>query len=208
MNDRKNVLTTGDVARICNVAPRTVSKWFDSGQLRGYRIPGSKDRRIPLNQLIRFMQAHGIPIDGLESGRTKFLILDTDREWCNTVRRVLSQDPSFEVSFADSAFEAGVLAGEVKPHALVVDVDDCGTSPKVLCQFVRSHPVLNGVLLIGTGMHLSEPRGQELLQAGFHAYLSKPYEIGALVRTLESRSTNGHSDSNLQVATLAPTGGT
>ena len=47
----KNVLTTGDVAKICNVAPRTVSKWFDSGQLKGYRIPGSKDRRIPLQRV-------------------------------------------------------------------------------------------------------------------------------------------------------------
>ena len=47
----KDVLTTGEVAKICNVAPRTVSKWFDSGALHGYRIPGSKDRRIPLNQL-------------------------------------------------------------------------------------------------------------------------------------------------------------
>ncbi|HUU19441.1 MAG TPA: hypothetical protein VMW72_19990 [Sedimentisphaerales bacterium] len=32
----KNVLMTGDVAKICNVAPRTVSKWFDNGQLKGY----------------------------------------------------------------------------------------------------------------------------------------------------------------------------
>ena len=44
----KDVLTTGEVAKICNVAPRTVSKWFDSGALHGYRIPGSKDRRIQL----------------------------------------------------------------------------------------------------------------------------------------------------------------
>ena len=42
----KDVLTTGDVARICNVASRTVSKWFDSGQLRGYRIPGSTGFRL------------------------------------------------------------------------------------------------------------------------------------------------------------------
>ena len=42
----KEVLTTGEVAKICNVAARTVSKWFDSGQIEGYRIPGSKDRRI------------------------------------------------------------------------------------------------------------------------------------------------------------------
>ena len=60
----KDVLTTGEVAKICNVAPRTVSKWFDTGVLKGYRIPGSKDRRIPVSQLIRFMKEHGIPFDG------------------------------------------------------------------------------------------------------------------------------------------------
>ncbi len=59
----KNVLTTGDVAKICNVAHRTVSKWFDSGILPGYRIPGSKDRRIPLEELIRFMKSHNIPLN-------------------------------------------------------------------------------------------------------------------------------------------------
>ena len=72
----KNVLTTGDVARICNVAPRTVSKWFDTGQLKGYRIPGSKDRRIPLNELIRFMQANNMPMESLPTGRIRVLMVD------------------------------------------------------------------------------------------------------------------------------------
>ncbi|MFN9969658.1 MAG: helix-turn-helix domain-containing protein, partial [Phycisphaerae bacterium] len=61
----KEVLTTGEVAKICNVAPRTVSKWFDSGSLKGYRIPGSRDRRIPTSELIRFMKAHNIPLEGI-----------------------------------------------------------------------------------------------------------------------------------------------
>ena len=47
------VFTTGQVAKICKVAPRTVSKWFDSGRLRGYRIPGSQDRRIPREYVAR-----------------------------------------------------------------------------------------------------------------------------------------------------------
>ncbi len=71
----KDVLTTGEVAKICNVASRTVSKWFDSGQLRGYRIPGSKDRRIPVSSLVKFMKSHGIPMDGLMSGSTRVLPL-------------------------------------------------------------------------------------------------------------------------------------
>src|SRR3712207_9067999 len=75
----KDVLTTGEVAKICSVAPRTVSKWFDSGALHGYRIPGSKDRRIPLNQLIRFMKQHGMPLNGLMTGCTRVLIRSEER---------------------------------------------------------------------------------------------------------------------------------
>src|SRR6478752_7170204 len=61
------VFTTGQVAKICKVAPRTVSKWFDSGRLKGYRIPGSQDRRIPREYLIRFLKEHGMPLGDLEA---------------------------------------------------------------------------------------------------------------------------------------------
>lgn len=61
----KGVLTTGQVSKICNVAPRTVCKWFDSGQLRGYRVPSSRSRRIPVPELIRFMKAHNMPTERL-----------------------------------------------------------------------------------------------------------------------------------------------
>src|SRR5215468_6249284 len=76
----KDVLTTGEVAKICNVAPRTVSKWFDSGALKGYRIPGSKDRRIPAAQLMRFMKEHGIPFDVVGGGKIRVLVVDDDAE--------------------------------------------------------------------------------------------------------------------------------
>jgi excisionase family DNA binding protein len=58
-----NVFTTGQVAQICNVASRTANKWFDKGLLKGYRIPGSRDRRVPSKELKRFMKAHNIPLD-------------------------------------------------------------------------------------------------------------------------------------------------
>ncbi len=56
------ILTIGQCAKICKVAPRTVSKWFDSGRLKGYRIPGSQDRRVPQVYLVKFMNEHGLPI--------------------------------------------------------------------------------------------------------------------------------------------------
>jgi two-component system response regulator RpaA len=63
MAKANNVFSTGDVAQICNVAPRTVCIWFDKGLLKGYRIPGSKDRRIPVKELKRFMKDNNIPMD-------------------------------------------------------------------------------------------------------------------------------------------------
>ena len=86
----KDVLTTGEVAKICSVAPRTVSKWFDSGALTGYRIPGSKDRRIPLNQLIRFMKQHGMPLNGLMTGSTRVLIVDNEQDIVETLNEIYS----------------------------------------------------------------------------------------------------------------------
>ena len=52
----KKVFTTGQVAKICKVAPRTVSKWFDSGRLRGYRIPGSQDRPQMIGALAKILR--------------------------------------------------------------------------------------------------------------------------------------------------------
>jgi two-component system response regulator RpaA len=50
-----STLTTGAIARLCNVAPRTVSKWIDSGELKGHRLPGCQDRRVTREDLIAFM---------------------------------------------------------------------------------------------------------------------------------------------------------
>jgi len=61
--DNDVVFTTGQIAKICEVAPRTVGKWFDSGELKGFRIPYSQDRRIPGNNLETFLKKNGMPLD-------------------------------------------------------------------------------------------------------------------------------------------------
>ena len=63
----KNVLTTGDVAKICNVATGTVSAWFKAGQLVGYKMPGSTHRGISIRELTHFIKKHNIPIEAIPS---------------------------------------------------------------------------------------------------------------------------------------------
>ena len=189
MGPRKTVLTTGEVAKICNVAPRTVSKWFDSGQLRGYRIPGSKDRRIPVEQLIRFMRGHGIPLNGLDSGRRRVLIIDADAMLCETLRTALSRD-GYEVTAAGSALEAGAAAHDMNPHVVIVDVSLRDVSARTVSRFFRSTAGLQPPRLIGVAKGLNEAQGQALLQDGFDAYLSKPFDARSLVGLMENAAAS------------------
>jgi uncharacterized protein (TIGR02996 family)/excisionase family DNA binding protein len=66
---QRRVFTTGDVAKMVQVSPRTVCKWFDSGRLRGYRLPGSQDRRIPREQLVHFLKQHCMELGVLDPER-------------------------------------------------------------------------------------------------------------------------------------------
>jgi two-component system response regulator RpaA len=59
-------LTTGDVSKICSVASRTVGKWMDKNLLAGYRLPGSQDRRIPVDSLLAFLIKHDMPVEPLK----------------------------------------------------------------------------------------------------------------------------------------------
>jgi len=187
MVSHKKVLTTGEVARICNVAPRTVSKWFDAGQLRGYRIPGSKDRRIPVDQLVRFMRAHGIPLNGLESGRTRLLVLDGDAAFCESLRDALLRDGGFEVATATSALEAGAAAADFKPHVIIVDVALADVTPRGMIRFARGLAQAPGPCLIGIGRGLGDAQGQALLQEGFEGFLNKPFDARTLIRLVEAK---------------------
>ena len=178
---RKDVLTTGEVAKICKVAPRTVSKWFDSGQLRGYRIPGSRDRRIPVEQLIKFMKAHGMPLDGLETGQTRVLIIEPEPDLAELLQTALTDQADYEVKVAHSAFEAGAVVSDFAPHVILVDTATPDINPQAMIRFLRANPDLQDARLVAVGTGMDEAQKQHWLQQGFHACLGKPFEIKQII---------------------------
>ncbi len=119
---RRDILTTGQVARYCRVAPRTVSKWFDSGKLKGYRIPGSHDRRIPTNALLKFMRDHNMPTADLVGDLVaRVLLVTQDDVFASELRATLKDRQTYEVVVAGDAFAAGLAVGERAPQAVVID---------------------------------------------------------------------------------------
>ncbi len=197
MRSRKTVLTTGEVAKICNVAPRTVSKWFDAGHLRGYRIPGSKDRRIPLEHLVRFMRAHGIPLNGVDRGCTRVLVFDADPAIREAIRTSLTEENGFEVATAATALEAGAAAHDLQPHVVIADVALPDAAPRTITRFVHSLSTPHMTCLIGMGRGMTEPEGQALLQVGFDGYLSTPFDTQTLIRMIEQKTSPDFATENV-----------
>ncbi len=185
MNNKKDVLTTGEVAKICNVAPRTVSKWFDSGQLRGYRIPGSKDRRIPLDQLVRFMQAHNMPLNGLDGANTRILIADTNVELSQSLAEALCHDERFDVKVAECGFDAGIMAEQFRPHMVMLDVMLEDVNPKKICKIIHENPELQGTRIVAITSELTDGEKQALLQQGFDGLLTRPFDVSKVVQCIE-----------------------
>jgi len=183
-NIHKDVLTTGEIAKICNVAPRTVAKWFDQGNLKGYRIPGSRDRRVPIEQLVRFLQDNGMPLGWLETGHKRILLLCDDREWSRSLSELLTDRSGYSVQTAFCCFEAGVLAGLAAPQAIVVDVGMPQVAPASFVHTIRAVPQLKGTKLIAFSTRMDDGLGHAMLQQGYGAYLKKPFEIANLIAQL------------------------
>jgi excisionase family DNA binding protein len=186
MARNKDVLTTGEVARICKVAPRTVTKWFDSGQLRGYRIPGSKDRRIPVNQLMRFLRQNNMPLDGmLHFTKTRILIVDDEAEIVDMLRDLLSQQTTYDVQVARNGFEAGLAAERIKPHVILLDINLGDINGREVCKIVRMNPELQMTKVLAMSGQLTDEEAKALLTQGFEGFLKKPFTIQQVIQAIE-----------------------
>jgi len=181
----KDVLTTGEVAKICNVAPRTVSKWFDSGALHGYRIPGSKDRRIPLTQLIRFMKQHGMPLNGLMTGQTRVMIVDEEADIVEVLEKILEDEAKYDVEVARSGFDAGVIAEKFRPHVILLDLHLKGIDAPLVAKHVKSNPDLQLTKVIAMSGTMTEEATKGLTPQGFDGFLRKPFHVRQVIEAIE-----------------------
>jgi excisionase family DNA binding protein len=177
----KSVFTTGEAAKVCKVSQQTIIRCFDAGQLKGFRVPGSRFRRIPRSDLFHFMKENGIPTDALESGKRKLLIVDDDEELVELITDVFDRDTRFEMRTANNGFDAGMLVKEYHPDLIVLDVMLPDINGKEVCQRVRGDTAMDDVRIVCISGMVEEDKVRDLRAAGADDFMRKPFEIEALV---------------------------
>ncbi len=177
----KTVFTTGEAAKICKVSQQTIIRCFDSGQLKGFRVPGSRFRRIPRHELFMFMRDNGIPTDALESGKRKVLIVDDDQELVDLMVDVLERDGRFEIRAVNNGFDAGMMVKDYHPDLIVLDVMLPDINGKEVCQRVRNDKTMDDVRIICISGLVEADKIEELRVAGANDFMQKPFEVEKLL---------------------------
>jgi two-component system, OmpR family, response regulator len=177
----KTVFTTGEAAKICKVSQQTIIRCFDNGTLKGFRVPGSRFRRIPRDQLFAFMKDNGIPTDALESGKRKVLIVDDDQELVDLMVDLFDRDGRFDIRTANNGFDAGMLVKEFRPDLVVLDVMLPDINGREVCQRVRSDHTLEAVKIICISGMVEQDKVAELRASGANDFLQKPFAVEKLL---------------------------
>lgn len=179
------VFTTGQVAKKCKVGRGMVVQWFDSGRLRGYRVPGSKNRRIPREYLIRFLKEHGMPLGDLEDeAMARVLIVSQDVAMTDALRQELPFERSFRVSVVADAFSAGIEVEILRPDCVIVDFAIGKTEALMICQNLRRNPAFSDVIVVAL-IPACENRARIDLSSVNESF-KKPFDLGLFAERLKT----------------------
>jgi len=177
----KRIFTTGEAAEVCKVSQQTIIRCFDSGRLGGFRVPGSKFRRIPRAELVKFMKANGIPTLNLEGGSKRILVVDDDKPILDMLQEILSKNENYEVRLCSTGYDAGMLTEAFRPHLIVLDYMLPDINGDIVCQRLRERDELAEIKVLFVSGVVSGPELQQLRASGADDVLQKPFDVNVLL---------------------------
>ena len=180
----KQVFTTGEAAEVCRISQQTIIRCFDSGRLNGFRVPGSRFRRIPRAELLRFMRTNDIPVDSLGDDRRRVLIVDDDPQIVTLIRDSLNAE-RFDLRSAGNGYDAGILTEQFRPDVILLDLMLPDMNGAIVCERIRSNTEYAGTRIVVVSAVADDDEVKRLMQRGADAFVRKPFRADDLLRTIE-----------------------
>jgi len=177
----KQVFTTGEAAELCKVSQQTIIRCFDAGRLQGFRVPGSRFRRIPRAELIRFMKENDIPTDVFEDPTTRVLVVDDDRRILEMFEDAFADDRRFTLRTASNGYDAGLLTEQFKPDVVLLDYMLPDINGNIVCERIRMNPSLSNTRIIIVSGVINQSEIDQMLKLGADDFVKKPFDVFALI---------------------------
>jgi len=178
MKRSPHYLTTGHVAKACEVSLVTVKKWIRLGKLRAFRTPG-RHYRVNVEEFQRFRIEYGFPAE--HEAPPGILVVDDEPEMVALVSdalRGIRPAPKLEAAF--DGYEGMLKVGTFRPHLLVLDLRMPGLDGFEVCRRIKADPATGGTKILAITAYPENSARERALQSGADAFLAKPFTLKAL----------------------------
>jgi excisionase family DNA binding protein len=178
----EDIFTVYKASQYCNVSPKTIINWIESGHIKAYKTVGGH-RRIKREDLQAFMTKQGIPIPDQDpgEGRKRILVVDDDPIIVETIVQSLEEDEhDYEVISAADGFEAGLQVNHFKPHLLILDIMMPDIKGYEVCQKIKSDEETRDIKIIVLSAYLDEEKFKKMKDHGADVCFSKPLPLPQL----------------------------
>jgi len=130
------------------------------------------------------MKDNSIPLDNLESGKKKVLVVDDDAEIVELISEVLTRDGRFDIQTASSGYEAGIATQQFRPDLVLLDYMLPDVNGNVVCQTVKKNPVFEDIKIIIVSGVIRQEEIDQLLKSGAEDFIRKPFVIDVLMEKI------------------------
>jgi len=178
----EDIFTVYQASKLCNVSPKTIINWIESGHIEAYKTVGGH-RRIKKSDLEGFMKKQGIPIPEEEKieERIRILIVDDDPIIVETIVQALEEDEhDYEVISASDGFEAGLQVSHFKPHLLILDIMMPDIKGYEVCKKIKNNKETKDTKIIVLSAYLDEEKFKKMEEYGADLCFSKPLPLPQL----------------------------
>jgi len=175
----RDLFTTGQVAQICEISAMTVIRYCDSGKIKASKSPVTNVRRIPRDELIRFMKSYDIPVERLEAyEKIRVFVADDEPTQIDIIGRALDKmRGSFEVESSTSGYDAIIRIGSFRPDLVVLDLIMPNVDGFEVCRAIRNVPETSDAKILVVTGYMTSDNVDKAKDAGADDFMEKPLRI-------------------------------
>ena len=133
---------------------------------------------------MEFMQDNGIPLDLLDSGRKRILVVDDDPAIVDMLRDVLEHDGRFDVRTTSTGYEAGILTQSFNPDLILLDYLLPDINGNVVCRTIRQNPAFEHISVIFVSGVVNPDEVEQLMKCGADDFIKKPFNMEKLIERI------------------------
>ena len=183
MRTGRRYLTTGEVARECEVTLASVKKWIGQAKLHAVRTPG-RHFRIAVQEFERFKAEYRFPVEREHAPR--ILVVDDSPLVVDVVVDALKDlVPGAELETASNGYDGLLKVGTFGPDLLILDLRMPGLDGLEVCRRIKANPATRATRILMITAFAEKGTAQEARQAGADGFLRKPLRLDALKARVE-----------------------